>query len=254
MECKLCLQSNKDLFELQSEEGMKRQALDLLQYHFSFCFTVTKPLFNISHIDLELQYLFSLYIQDNSQGGRVCRQCWNNVDQFHTFYLQIQDIHVHMTSVKSETESIDESGPVIVKVEAATDESTADYDSETDMKLTTVWLDEETAFDTHSDHSEEEANSIQGKRAERKASTASERSEESNVSIELQSDEPPKDSDSDWIPEEPLVPKCPICGKEFSNNSILKVIILFYKFDIELIYLIVSIICVEISLDAHSYS
>lgn len=239
MECKLCLQSNEDSFELQSEEGMKRQALDLLQYHFPFCFTVTKLLFNISHIDLELQYLFSLYIQDNSQGGRLCRQCWNNVDQFHTFYLQIQDIHVHMTSVKSETESIDESGPVTVKVEplAATDESTADYDSDTDMKWTAVWLDEssaqheETAFDTHS---EEEANSIQGKRAEREVSTASEGLEESNVSIELQSDEPPNDSDSDWIPEEPLVPKCPICGKEFSRNSTLKVIILFYKFDIEL--------------------
>lgn len=126
-----------------------------------------------------------------------------------------------MTSVKSETESIDETGLVIIKDEplATTDESTADYDSVSDMKWKMEWLEEpsgETASDTHL---EDDANSIRSQRAKKKASTAS---EESNISNKSQLDEPPNDSDSDWIPE-PHIPKCHICSKEFSRNSSLKV-------------------------------
>lgn len=172
--------------------------------------------------------MFFLFIQENRNGDRVCRQCWKSVDSFNTFYLQIQDIHVHIFSLKNvkimrdvsvrrmdEAKSFEESDPVIVKVEslAATNESSISHVLESDLDLNAdfdvKWTPEtnetsvlytENAFDTHL---RDDTNLFQSGRKNRKKKTslASKRSQlsdfQNNLDMTCESKSGPLSMDSD---------------------------------------------------------
>lgn len=69
MICDLCLIKSEDPIAINGNEGNQCKLAILLQKYFSFCLSET------------LNF------------GFICRNCWSYVDNFHGFYIRIEEIH-----------------------------------------------------------------------------------------------------------------------------------------------------------------
>lgn len=69
MICDLCLIKSEDPVAINSIEGKQSELVILLEKYFTFC------------------------LSDNLNFTFVCRNCWSCVENFHWFYVRIEEIH-----------------------------------------------------------------------------------------------------------------------------------------------------------------
>lgn len=91
LKCLLCWQSSQNAFELESLKAVELRVKHILYKHFRFCFDVSHSL-GLSSILFFAIYNF-VFQNISSIDENICVSCWNNVNDFHSFYEAIQYVH-----------------------------------------------------------------------------------------------------------------------------------------------------------------